>query len=74
MQTWKSDEKDVRFDEDITKQIVKFIDSYNALTVAMTHQILGCPHQEGIDYPEGESCPQCPYWVGKDRWAGVIKE
>lgn len=36
--------------------------------MAMTDSILGCPHEEGIDYPEGGSCPQCPFWSGRDRW------
>jgi hypothetical protein len=31
-------------------------------------RIIGCPHEEGIDYPEGKSCPQCPYWAGRDRF------
>jgi hypothetical protein len=27
-------------------------------------------HEEGIDYPEGEACPRCPFWAGRDRWTG----
>jgi len=27
----------------------------------------GLPHEEGIDYPDGSSCPKCPYWAGRDR-------
>jgi hypothetical protein len=30
--------------------------------VVMTGGIVGCPHEEGIDYPLGEDCPHCPYW------------
>ena len=33
-----------------------------------TDGLIGCPHEEGIDYPEGKSCPQCPYWAGRDRF------
>jgi hypothetical protein len=33
----------------------------------MTDQIIGCPHEEGIDY-EGATCPACPFWAGRDRW------
>ncbi len=33
-------------------------------------RILGCPHEEGIDYAVGEACPQCPHWAGRDRFAG----
>ena len=33
-------------------------------------RIIGCPHEEGIDYPEGQACPQCPFWAHRDRWSG----
>ena len=26
---------------------------------------MGCPHEEGEDFPEGEDCPFCPFWKGK---------
>jgi hypothetical protein len=26
---------------------------------------LGCPHEEGEDFPHGEDCPFCPFWKGK---------
>jgi len=31
----------------------------------MTNGVIGCPHEEGIDYPLGEDCPFCPFWKGK---------
>ncbi|MFL5236975.1 MAG: hypothetical protein ACJ8EL_05125 [Rhizomicrobium sp.] len=43
-----------------------------ASTVAMTEGIVGCPHEEGIDYPLGEACPDCPYWAERDRWTGQL--
>jgi hypothetical protein len=33
----------------------------------MVKEMLGCPHEEGIDYPEGEACPACPFWAGRER-------
>jgi hypothetical protein len=33
---------------------------------------IGCPHEEGKDYPLGENCPQCPYWANRDRWSGKL--
>jgi hypothetical protein len=30
--------------------------------------IIGCPHEEGIDYPIGRACPECPFWAGIDRY------
>ena len=40
-----------------------------AKSVVMTDRIIGCPHEEGIDY-EGATCPACPFWAGRDRWTG----
>ncbi|SJM33792.1 hypothetical protein [Mesorhizobium delmotii] len=28
--------------------------------------------EEGIDYPEGSTCPDCPYWARRDRWTGEL--
>ena len=33
----------------------------------MMEEIFGCPHEEGIDYPVGEECPECPYWANRPR-------
>jgi len=30
------------------------------------------PHEEGIDYPEREACPQCPFWKGRDRYSAFL--
>jgi hypothetical protein len=37
-------------------------------SMVMTDGIIGCPHEDGIDYPEGTSCPKCPYWAGRNRF------
>jgi hypothetical protein len=37
----------------------------------MPDRIIGCPHEEGIDYPLGSTCPLCPFWKDKDRWTGL---
>lgn len=49
----------------------RFIDRAGVKTVAMADRIIGCPHEEGIDY-EGPTCPRCPYWAGRDRWTGEM--
>jgi hypothetical protein len=46
------------------------LQEHGVLTVAMADRIIGCPHEEGIDYPEGAACPLCPFWKGRDRWTG----
>ncbi len=35
----------------------------------MTDRIIGCPHQEGIDY-QGQWCPVREFWKGRDRFTG----
>jgi hypothetical protein len=71
MRRWLSQDGDVRKDEAIGAEMASFLRDHGVRSVAMTDKIIGCPHEEGIDYPEGEECPQCPFWKGRDRWAGV---
>ncbi len=69
MEKWYSD-KDVRNDESILRGIKEFIAAHNARSVVMPDRIIGCPHEEGVDYPEGQECPLCPFWKGRNRWTG----
>jgi hypothetical protein len=71
MRAWLSDETDVRHDPAISLEILQFIEDHDARSVAMTDGIIGCPHQEGIDY-EGEWCPVCEFWKGRDRFTGEL--
>jgi hypothetical protein len=71
LERWFGAERDMREDENVTSRILRFIKDNGARSVAAVGKILGCPHEEGKDYPEGEACPMCPYWAGRDRWAGV---
>lgn len=64
-----SDGADVRFDEVVGEKVLSVIQSHSVQSVVMTDSIIGCPHEEGVDYPEGTSCPQCPFWAGRDRFA-----
>jgi len=68
LERWFSQDSDIRSDIEIGQQIVAFIKKQNVKSVVVTDGIIGCPHEEGIDYPEGKSCPQCPYWAGRDRF------
>jgi len=69
---WFSEDRDVRRDLAIGREIVAFIQEHDARSVVMTDRIIGCPHEEGTDYPEGQVCPQCPFWAHRDRWSGEI--
>ena len=68
LQRWFSEDADIRLDGAIEQEILAYILAHGAKSVAITDRIIGCPHEEGIDYPDGKSCPQCPYWAGRDRW------
>ena len=57
-----------RHDPAIGEQILAFLKPYAPRSTVVTDGIIGCPHEEGSDYPEGASCPQCPYWAGRDRF------
>lgn len=71
LERWYSDTEDLRRDYLTIEKIVEFIKAHGAGSVVMVDAIIGCPHEEGIDYPEGEHCPECPYWKGRDRWSGL---
>lgn len=71
LQRWFGDGVDVRSDLDIGSQVLAFINANTARSVVMSRGIIGCPHEEGVDYPLGESCPRCPFWQGRDRWKDV---
>src|SRR4051812_45932864 len=61
LRRWLSHDRDVRTDPEIATEILTFIDGAGVKTVTMADRIIGCPHEEGIDY-EGPTCPRCPYW------------
>ena len=70
LEKWWGTTIDVRFDPEISQNITKFLEEHQVDRVVMLNRIIGCPHEEGIDYPEGEKCPQCPFWATRDRWTG----
>jgi hypothetical protein len=70
LERWFSEDADVRKDPAIGRQILEFTRQHGAKTVVVTDGIIGCPHEEGIDYPDGEVCPACPFWAHRDRWTG----
>lgn len=72
LERWYANTEDVRIDEEICQQIATFMQQYDVYRIGMIDRIIGCPHEEGIDYPEGEHCPECPFWIGRDRWTGEL--
>ena len=72
MEKWLSDTADVRIENQINEEILRFIDGNAPKSIVMVDCIMGCPHEEGTDYPEGEKCPQCPFWRNRDRFSGHV--
>ena len=72
MRKWFSN-GDVRRSEKILGELIAYIEENGAKSVAMLDDIFGCPHEEGIDYPEEESCPDCPYWKNRDRYTHELE-
>jgi hypothetical protein len=56
---------DVTTNPKIQQQIQDFFHEHGVKSVAMSEGNMGCPHEEGEDFPLGEDCPICPFWAGK---------
>ena len=69
LRRWFAEGADIRDDAGVTEEVLAFIDAAGARSIVMTDRIIGCPHEEGIDY-EGPNCPVCPFWAARDRWTG----
>ena len=61
IQIWQG--KDISVNPQVVAEIGEFYQFHNVKEVVMTEGNIGCPHDEGIDYPEGENCPLCPFWA-----------
>jgi hypothetical protein len=72
LERWFAEDRDVRTDPRIVREILDFVPQHGVRSVVMTDRIIGCPHEEGVDYPEGQVCPRCPFWAHRDRWTGEI--
>ena len=70
LQRWFSEAGDVRKDGAIASEILQLVRDHGARSVAMADRIIGCPHEEGIDYPEGQVCPSAH--SGHTAIAGVV--
>jgi hypothetical protein len=56
---------DVTTNPKIQGQIMEFFGEHGVKSVAMSDGNMGCPHEEGEDFPESGDCPFCPFWQGK---------
>jgi hypothetical protein len=67
---WNSETGDLRQHTAILQQIINRMREHGVKSVAMVDRIIGCPHEEGIDYPAEQVCPQCSFWRGRNRFTG----
>lgn len=72
MERWSSKDGDVRQDALVRAAIVEFLKRHRVRSVVLVDRIIGCPHEEGADYPVGQTCPECPFWEHRDRWTGEV--
>ena len=56
---------DVTTNPKVQQELKDFFLQHGVGQVAMTEGNMGCPHEEGEDFPHGEDCPFCPFWKGK---------
>ena len=72
LERWYSPDQDARKNPQMLKTVLQFLEAQGVKSVVMPDRLLGCPHEEGKDYPEGEQCPRCPYWRNRDRFSGLL--
>jgi SEC-C motif len=56
---------DVMTSPKVQRELREFFTKHGVESVAMSEGNMGCPHEEGKDFPDGEDCPFCPFWQGK---------
>ena len=54
---WTTDQGDIRENSAIRDELSAFLKDHHVAHAVVTEEIVGCPHEEGIDYPTGSVCP-----------------
>jgi SEC-C motif len=63
---------DVTTNPKIQREVTEFFKRHGVKSVAMSDGNMGCPHEEGEDFPDGGDCPFCPFWKGKQGSNGSL--
>jgi hypothetical protein len=50
LERWFSQDTDVRANETVGEKVLAFLKEHAAKSVIVTDGIIGCPHEEGIDF------------------------
>jgi hypothetical protein len=58
---------DVRYQLRFQNAWIELMRREGVRSLAMLEAINGCPHEEGVDYPFGQVCPECPFWAHRPR-------
>ena len=56
---------DVTTNSKVQQEIKDFFLQHVVKRVVASQGNMGCPHEEGEDFPPGEDCPFCPFWKRK---------
>jgi hypothetical protein len=66
LERWISEDTDVRNDPAIGEKVLAFLNlkENGAKSVVVTDGLIGCPHEEGIDYPRGNPAHIAPTGQG----------
>lgn len=62
IKTWIHDQGDLRKDVPAIKELFRYIEAHQVVSVALTPGIYYCPHEPGVDFPEGAACSLCTFW------------
>ncbi|MCJ7717656.1 MAG: hypothetical protein MUO54_14215 [Anaerolineales bacterium] len=54
--------EEIAEDVQSAREISLFIQEHEVARVITSEWVLSCPHEEGVDFPEGEDCPFCLDW------------
>jgi hypothetical protein len=44
------------------QELQEFFQPHGVQSLAISEGNIGCPHEEGEDFPMGEDRPSCPFW------------
>ncbi|MEA3208108.1 MAG: hypothetical protein QOE70_1165 [Chthoniobacter sp.] len=66
---WFVHQGDIRRDRSVAEEISAFFKAHRVSRTVISEFISGCPHEEGVDYPLGSVCPDCPFWAETDRFS-----
>ena len=69
LERWHSAQSDVRFDQAICGAALEFIAAHPVKSVAMSPGIIGCPHEEGLDYKRQSGSHRT---VSRQGWADFV--